>query len=165
MKKWLWIALLVVLLIILSCKKEKGEMEGMLHSAMDNLSSGKVSEGASLLIDAVLLTRSNEVPEKFQEKLLSAKDHFISSDFGEGSKLISEALILFKTELEGENSTPDQEPTEKTEEEVEQKVSPVAQLIKQHIMQAGEELKFGNRDKGVILVLEALELFGPPQNK
>lgn len=163
MKKWLWIILLVVLLIIFSCQKEKKDMHDMLHSAMDNLAAGKVSEGTNLLIDVVLLTHPHEeLPEKFKEKLLSAKNYFQSQDFGKASELVSEALVVFKSGLEGESQTLGQESAEVPETDVEQQVFPVAQMIKENIIQAVEEFKSGNRDKGVILILESLELFGPP---
>ena len=163
MKKWLWIALLVVLLIILSCKKEKMEMEDMLHSAMDNLAAGKASEGANLLIDAVLLTRPQvEMPDDFKEKLLSAKNHFQSQEFSKGSGLVSEALVLFKSGLEEGGQPPGQESSEVTATGTEQQVFPVAQKVKENIMQAMKEFKFGNQDIGVILILESLVLFGPP---
>jgi outer membrane biosynthesis protein TonB len=169
MKKWLWIPILVVVLILLSCqKKEKilsidQELHDMLHAAMDSMEAGNASGGASLLIDAVLLTRpQEEMPEMFKEMLLSAKNHFLRDDFSEGGELVSEALVVFKSGLGGEGQIPDQEPADVPEKDTKVKVFPVAQKIKENILQSIDEFKNGNGDSGVILILESLKLFGPP---
>lgn len=181
MKKWLWIPILIVLIILLSCQKKQEpvsvekpedtekiypvaqEVDNKISSAVTNLAEGKVAEGAQLLLDAVLLTKPSEhMPEGFEEKILMAKDQFQSGDMGNALESISDALQLIKlpAELEAEKK----EPKEAEQVPESEEVPPIAELIRDKILAAREQFKEGKADKGVVLILESLLLFGPRQD-
>lgn len=180
MKKWMLIPLLIlIVLLLISCQKQKTEEQAILDqpqeekiapiaqevedkilSAMDNLSQGKVGQGANLLLDVVLLTKHGEqMPDDFEDKILTAKDQFQSGDIAKGSELASEALLLFKTTTEVPE---EKEPPAGLEQEPEKEESAlIAEKVRGNILSAKEEFKKGNVDTGVILILESLSLFAP----
>jgi hypothetical protein len=185
MKKWIWISIFILLFFLLFCQKQTKEepaslekprepekissiaeeVENKTSSAISSLTEGKVDEGANLLLDAVLLTRpSGSWPDNFENSILEAKEQFQEGNIQKGVELVADALQLMKSATDI--------PKEKTEEEskdVEQvqtidepsQIAPIAKLIRDKISAAREEFKDGNADKGVILILEALQLFSP----
>ncbi|GAJ00935.1 unnamed protein product, partial [marine sediment metagenome] len=97
MKKWMLIAILILIIILLSCQKQNTEEPAVLEkakgkeesypiaaeigsnllTALDQLDRGSVDKGAALLLDAVLLTRPNEnMPQEFENKILASKFKF-----------------------------------------------------------------------------------------
>lgn len=98
MKKWIWIPILIILFILLSCQKKNTEeqfpiaqeVENKILSAMDVLKEGDADKGAELLLDAILLTKpSAHMPEGFENKIISAKNQFQGGDIDKGVELIS----------------------------------------------------------------------------
>jgi len=185
MKKWMLIAILILIIILLSCQKQKieestvsekakGKEESYpiaekignnLLSALDQLGRGNIDKGAELLLDAVLLTRPSEnMPEGFENKILASKFKFQQRNYAEAVELITEALLIFKTsadlpdEKDKEERT-DIEQTQKKEEP--SQIAPIAELMRSKILSAIDEFKKGNANKGVIFILESLQLFGP----
>jgi len=185
MKKWILIAILILIIILLSCQKQKieeptvsekakgkeksypiaEEIGNNLFSALDQLDKGNIDKGTKLLLDAVLLTRPSEnMPEGFENKILAAKDRFQQRNYAEAVEFISEALLIFRTsadlpaEKDKEEKT-DIEQTQKKEEPFQ--IAPIAELMRSKILAAIDEFKIGNADKGVILILESLQLFSP----
>lgn len=182
MKKWIWIPVLILLIIIFSCqKKNKGELassekvpekeevspvakevDNKILSAINNFEKGRASEGANVLLEAVLLTKPSEyMPEDFESTILAAREQFKDGNIPKGLELISEALLLIKTDA---GITAEKAKEElKDEEQVKRKdePGPVAELVRNKILAAREEFKKGNAEKGVILILESLLLFGP----
>ncbi len=182
MKKWMWITILVLLIILLSCKKQnRGELTSLekaqkkeeifqvaqevdnkILSALGNFEKGKASEGADSLLEAILLTKPSEyMPEGFENKILSAKEQFQHGNYGKAGELISEALLLIKSGSDI-TDTKDKKETESVEHiQKKDEPSPVAELVRNKILAAREEFKKGNTDKGVILLLESLQYLGP----
>ena len=182
MKKWMWITILVLLIILFSCQKQKKEelaslekdqkkeeifpvaqeVENKILSAIGNFEKGKASEGADSLLDAILLTKPNEyMPEGFENKILLAREQFQHGNYGKAGELISEALLLIKSESDVADKKEKKEP--KSVEHIQRKdePSPVAELVRNKILAAREEFKKENADKGVILLLESLQYLSP----
>jgi len=185
MKKWIFIAILILIIVLLSCQKQKeGEQTALektkekekpypiaerigtnLLAALDQLEKGNIDKGAELFLDAVLLTRPSEnMPAGFENKILAAKVQFQQRDYAEAVELISEALLIFKTsaDLPGEKDKEERTDVEQTQkkEEPSQK-APISEIIRSKVLLAMDEFKKGNADKGTILILESLQLFGP----
>ena len=182
MKKWIWIAILVLLVILFSCQKQNKEeqaslekaqkkeeiypvaqeVENKILSAIGNFEKGKASEGADSLLDAILLTKPSEyMPEGLENKILLAKKQFQHGNYSKAGELISEALLLTRSgpDLADKKEKKDLESVEHTQRK--EKPSPVAELVRNKILAAREEFKKGNADKGVVLLLESLQLLGP----
>lgn len=182
MKKENWILVFIVIIIMISCQGQNKDVSGALEdtqqkeevyavaerinanilSAMDELKKGNVTEGADLLLEAVLLTKPEEyMVEGFEKKISSAKHQFQNRNIREGVKLVSEALLMIESgeeALEGK----EKEELEKVEQ-IQQKdeLSPIAEIVSSKILAAHQEFQKGNADKGVVLLLQSLQLFGP----
>ncbi|GAH69360.1 unnamed protein product [marine sediment metagenome] len=185
MKKWMLIAILILIIILLSCQKQNTEEPAVLEKAkgkeesypiaaeigsnlltvLDQLDRGSVDKGAALLLDAVLLTRPNEnMPQEFENKILASKFKFQQRNYAEAVELITEALLIFKTcaDLPGEKDKEERTDIEQTQKKEESsQIAPIAELMRSKILSAIDEFKKGNADKGVIFILESLQLFGP----
>ena len=174
MKKWLWILVLIILVFLLCCQKQNKEettlikqkqekeeivpvsqeVKNMLLSAMDRLKEGKLAEGAGSLLEAVLLTKPNEyMPEGFEDKIIEAKSHFQEGAVKKGVESVSKALELINPEEEKQIDVEDVQ--------MEEEPAPIAEIVKNKILSAIEQFKEGNSSEGVVLVLEALQLFSP----
>lgn len=170
MKKWLWIPILVILFFLYCCQRQekadrrdvapegKGEKKAAialtigdnLNLAEEKMEKGEVSDGAVLLLDSVLLAKPREQwPEGFLESISSAKERFAEGDFSGAVARVTMALDLIK----------DPEDTGRSIESG--GVAPLAKAMKRKIAEAREEFKKGNVDRGVISVLQALQLFAP----
>jgi hypothetical protein len=180
MKNWFWIAVLILVIILFSCQKkqepvrvEKAQEEekifpvaqevgNNISSAVANLEEGKVIEGAQLLLDAILLTKPHEyMPEGFEEKILMAKDQFQSGNMDDALGSISEALLIIKPLSDVRTAIDKEEPKEAEQVQKREEVAPVAELVRSKILAAREQFKEGKAYQGVVLILEALLLFGP----
>jgi hypothetical protein len=175
----------MVFIIMVSCQSQNKDVSGALEntqqkeevfavaerinanilSAMDELKNGKVAEGAELLLEAVLLTKPEEfMVEGFEEKISSARHQFQDRNITKGVELVSEALRMI------ESGDEDLERMEKVElEKVEQiqkedELPPLAEIVKNKILAAHQEFQKGNADKGVVLLLESIRLFGPQKD-
>lgn len=182
MKKGIWISIFMGIIIMVSCQQQNRDVSGALEntqqkdevyavaerinanifSAMDELKNGNVAESAELLLEAVLLTKPEEyMVEGFEKKISSARHQFQDRNITEGVELVSEALRMIES---GE------EPLERKEKEELEKVEriqkkdeppPLAEIVKNKILAAHQEFQKGNADKGVVLLLESIQLFGP----
>jgi hypothetical protein len=182
MKKWMWIAILALLVILFSCQKQNKEelaslekaqkkeeifpvaqeVENKILSAISNFEKGKASEGADLLLDAILLTKPGEyMPEGFENKILSAKERFQQGNYGKAGVLISDALLLIKSGSDVTDTKEKKDPRSVEHIQRKEKSSPVAELVRNKILAAREEFKKGNADKGVELLLESLQYLSP----
>jgi hypothetical protein len=185
MKKWMWISIFILIIFLLFCQKQTREEQASLEkpqgaekissiaqevenktsSAISSLAEGKVDEGANLLLDAILLTRpSGSWPDNFENSILTAKEQFQEGKIQKGVELISDALQLMKstTNISLEKAKKDAEKVQKKDEPA--RIAPIAEIMRDKILAACEEFKEGNADKGVILILEALQLFSPRSN-
>ena len=184
MKKWILIAILILIIILLSCQKQKEGEQTVLEkakgkeesypiaekirtnllTALDQLEKGNIDKGAELLLDAVLLTRPSEnMPAGFENKILAAKVQSQQKNYAEAVELISEALLIFKTsaDLPGEKDEEERTDIEQAQKKEEaHQIAPIAELMRSKILSAMDEFKKGNADKGVIFILESLQLFG-----
>jgi hypothetical protein len=185
MKKWIVIAILILIIILLSCQKQKTEEPAVLEKAkgteesypiaekiranllgaLDHLEKGNIDKGALLLLDAVLLTRPSEkMPERFENKILAAKDQFQQRNYGEAVELISGALTIYKSSPDLQNKRDKEKRTEIEQthkKEDPSQIAPIAELMRSKILSALDEFKKGNADKGVIFILESLQLLSP----
>jgi len=173
MKKWIWIPILILLIILLSCQKQNKEqpfpiaqeVENKILSAIDQLEKGRVAGGAELLLEAVLLTKpDSDWQDEFKSKIVAAKDQFKNENYDKGVELVSEALLLMKsssdiTDEKDKEEPVDVGPTQKKDEPF--PIAPIAEMVRTKILLALDEFKEGNADKGVELILEALVLFSP----
>jgi len=170
MKKWIWIPILILLIILLSCQKQNKEepfpvaqeVENKILSSLDQFKEGKVAEGAGSLMEAVLLTEPSEYkPEGFENKILAAKDLFLEGNIFNGIELVSEALQLIKSPSDIKGEKDKEEPGDTESVQKKDEPGPIAELVRNNILSALEEFKKGNADQGVILILEALLLLAP----
>ena len=185
MKKWIWIAIFVLIIFLLFCQKQTKEEQAGLEKPQDtekvasiaeevenktslaisNFAEGKVDEGANLLLDAILLTRpSGSWPGNFENSILTAKERFQEGNIQKGVELISDALQLIKpaTDIPVEKAKKGPKDVEQVQKKDEPaRIAPIAEIMRDKILAAREEFKEGNADKGVILILEALQLFSP----
>jgi hypothetical protein len=185
MKKWMLIAILILIIVLLSCQKQKETEQTVLEkakgkeesypiaekintnllAALGQLEIGNVDKGTEMLLDAVLLTRPSEnMPQGFENKILAAKARFQQRNHAEAVELISEALMIFKTsvDLPSEKDKKERTDIEQTQEKEEPpQIAPISEIMRSKILAAIDEFKKGNADKGVILILESLQLFGP----
>jgi hypothetical protein len=170
MKKWLWVPILVILFFLFCCKNqdkagqekvvtESGsegiasiaqKVESNLDLAVENLAQGQVGGGANLLLDSVLLVKPHDQwPVGFADNVSTAKEHFASGNFPDAVGCVSKALDLIK-------------PPEDTEPSAESgEMASIAALMRGKISEAKVEFEKGNADKGVISILEALQLLAP----
>ncbi len=170
MKKWLWVPILVILFFLFCCKnQDKAGQENVvtqsgseafaaiaqkvktnLDLAVENLAQGQVGDGARLLLDSVLLVKPHDQwPAGFADDVSTAKEHFASGNIPDALGCVSKALDLIKP---SENDEPSVESGE---------IASVASLMKEKISEVKEEFEKGNADKGVILILESLQLLAP----
>lgn len=170
MKKWLLIPILVILIFLFCCQKQEisektspvkegraGEPAAIaqtigknLDSAVENLEKGQVAEGTGLLLDSVLLVKPHDQwPEEFVGNISSAKDHFAEGNFASAVESVSKALELIEQPSDSEQSTESGE------------IASLAAIVRGKIEDAREEFIKGNGDLGVIVILEALQLFAP----
>ena len=181
MKKEILISIFIVFIIMISCQGQNKDESGTLEntqeeqpyavaekinsnilSAMDELKNGNVIEGADLLLEVVLLTKPKEyMPEGFENKISLARDQFQEGNLSEGIKLASEALLIIESSgdtIEGKGKE-----ELKQVEQIQEKdnTPPIAEIVSHKILAAHQQFQSGNADKGVILLLESLQLFGP----
>ena len=182
MKKWIWIAILVLLAILFSCQKQNKEelasldkmqkkeeiypvaqeVENKILSAIGNVEKGKSSEGAISLLEAILLTKPGEyMTEGFENKILSAKEQFQQGNYGKAGELISDTLLLIKSGSYVADKKENKDPKSIEHTQRMDEPSPVAELVRNKILAAREEFKKGNADKGIELLLESLQYLGP----
>lgn len=188
MKKWMWISIFILIISLLFCQKQTREEQASLEkpqdaekmssiaqevenktsSAISSLAEGKVDEGANLLLDAILLTKpSGSWPGNFENSILAAKEQFQEGKIQKGVELISDALQVMKstTDMPKEKVNQDPKDAEKVQKKDESaRIAPIAEIMRDKILAAREQFKEGNADKGVILILEALQLFSPRSN-
>lgn len=184
----MWISIFILIIFLLFCQKQTREgqvsldkpqneekissiakeVENKTSSAISNFAEGKVDEGANLLLDAILLTRpSGSWPDNFENSILTAKEQFQEGKIQKGVELISDALQLMKstTDISLEKAKKDPKDAEKVQKKDEPaRIAPIAEIMRDKILAAREQFKEGNADKGVILILEALQLFSPRSN-
>jgi len=181
MKKGILISTFIVFIIMISCQGQNKDEFGTLDntqeeqpyavaekidsnilSAMDELRNGNVIEGADFLLEIVLLTRPKEyMPEGFEEKISLARDHFRGGNLSEGIKLASEALLLIESSggaLEGKGM---EELKQVAQTQEKDSTPPIAEIVSYKILAAHQQFQSGNADKGVVLLLESLQLFVP----
>jgi hypothetical protein len=185
MKKWIVIAILILVIILLSCQKQNVEEPAVLEkakdkeesypivekirtnllTALDQLEKGNIDKGALLLLDAALLTRPSEnMPAGFENKILAAKDQFQQKNFADAVELVTESLLIFKTraDLSGEKDKEERTDIEQAQKkEGSSQIAPIAELMRSKVLSAMDEFKKGNADKGVIFILESLQLLSP----
>ena len=180
MKKWIWIPILIILLIIFACQKQeetKGSVqqevvegiapiaqgiEQRMSASLEQFEQGEVHAGVSLLFEVVEMTRPGEsFPEGFLDMLSEARMDFQAGDYQGGVIQVTQARELFEASLEISPSTEADktEVVEETKEDVQ--VAPVASMIKNKIESAREMFKQGDSDRGVIMIFEAIELLAP----
>ena len=188
MKKWMWISIFILIIFLLFCQKQTREeqvslekpqdaekiasvaqeVNNKIQSAISSLTEGKVDVGANLLLDVVLLTRlSGSWPGNFENSILTAKEQFKEGKIQKGVELISDALQVMKstTDMPKEKVNQDPKDAEKVQKKDEPaRIAPIAEIMRDKILAAREQFKEGNADKGVILILEALQLFSPRLN-
>lgn len=188
MKKWIWITIFILIIFLLFCQKQAREEQASLEKAQDaekiasiaqevdnktslaisNFEEGKVDEGANLLLDAILLTRpGGSWPGNFENSILTAKEQFQEGNIQKGVELISDALQLIRpaTDIPIEKAKKEPKDVERVQKKDEPAhIAPIAEIMRDKILAAREEFKEGNADKGVILILEALQLFSPRSN-
>ncbi|TET19571.1 MAG: hypothetical protein E3J76_06580 [Candidatus Aminicenantes bacterium] len=185
MKKWILIAILILIIILLSCQKQNIEEPAVLEkakereesypiaekirtnllTALDQLEKGNIDKGTELLLDAVLLTSPSEnMPEGFENKIFASTDQFQQKNYTEAVELVTEALLIFKAgaDLPGEKDKEERTDIGQAQKKEElSQIAPLAELMRSKILSAMDEFKIGNADKGVILILESLQLFAP----
>jgi len=182
MKKWMLITILILSIVLLSCQKQAKEgstglenaqerdesnpiaeiIRNNLLTAIDQLEKGNVEKGAELILDAIILAKpSGDMPEGFESKILSAKDKFQHKNYAEGVDFISEALLIFKASANLPGEKDKEERTDIEQKQKKDEPSTIAETIRRNILSAIDEFEKGNADKGVILLLEALQLFSP----
>ena len=180
MRKGIWILVFIVSIIMISCQEQNKDASGILKdtqeqeepyavaekinsnilSAMDELKNGKIAEGADLLLEAVLLTKPREyMPEGFENVISSARDQFQEGNVSKGVELVSDALQMIQPSREEKEELKDMEQIEKKVEP-----PPIAEIVSQKVSAAHQEFQKGNADKGVVLLLESIRLFGPLPN-
>lgn len=181
----MWISIFILIIFLLFCQKQTREEQASLEKpqneekissiaqevenktslAISNFAEGKVDEGANLLLDVILLTRpSGSWPDNFENSILAAKEQFQEGKIQKGVELISDSLQLIKPATDIPKEKAKKEPKDVEQVQKKDEIAPVAKLIRDKILAAREEFKEGNADKGVILILEALQLFSPRSN-
>ena len=129
---------------------------------MDEFKNGNVIDGADLLLEVVLLTKPKEyMPEGFENKISLARDKFHDRNLNEGIKLVSEALLMIESSgntLEGKGK---EELKQVAQIQEKDNIPPIAEIVNHKILAAHQQFQSGNADKGVVLLLESLQLFGP----
>jgi HEPN domain-containing protein len=180
MKKWIWIPILIILLIVFACQKqEKAEestqkdvveeiapiaqgIEHRLTACLEQFEQGEVYAGVSFLLEVVEMTRPGEsFPEGFLDMLSAAREDFQAGDYQEGVIQVAQAHEMFEASLRISPSSEADKTVfvEKTKEDAQ--VAPVAAMIKDKIEYAREMFKQGDADSGVIMIFEAIELLAP----
>jgi hypothetical protein len=182
MKKGSWILVFMVFIIMVSCQSQNKDVSGALEdtqqrekvyavakkinanilSAMDELKKGNVNEGADLLLEAVLLTKPKEfMAEGLEKKISSARHQFQNRNMKEGVELVSEALLMIESGEEALKGKDNKE-LEKVEQ-IQQKdeLPQLAEIVSNKILAAHQEFQKGNAERGVVLLLESIRLFGP----
>jgi hypothetical protein len=185
MKKLILIPVFILIIMLLFCQKQNKEelvslekaqekeriapiakeVENRISSAINNLEKGNVTEAANLLLEAILLTKPSEyLPDDFEEIILAAKEQFQAGNIHKGVELVSEALMIVKSDSEIKEERDRAEPKDVGQPQKKDEpppIAPIAEMVRNKILAAREEFKKGNADKGVILILESLQLFGP----
>lgn len=182
MKKGIWVLFCIVVIIMISCQGQNKDVSGALEdtqqkeevyavaerinanilSAMDELKNGNVNEGADLLLEAILLTKPEEyMVEGFEKKILSARHQFQDRNIREGVKLVSEALLMLESGEEALEGKGKEELGKVEQIQQKDELPLIAEIVSQKISAAHQEFQKGKADKGVVLLLESIQLFGP----
>jgi len=150
MKKWGFIPVIIMMLILAGCggtetQNEQGEEnQGMESQSMESQSAdaSKESQGAP-------------IAETVRANLLQALEELEQGNVEKGSELIKQSIAL----VYPEGQTPP--PIEESETEAQAKegeVAPVAQMVRDRIQGAIEQFEAGDAEAGVKLLQEALSL-------
>lgn len=170
MKKFIWIPVLLLFLILFSCQKKNKEdpfpvaqeVEDKINSSLNEIANGNIAEGAELLLDAILLTRPSEfMPEGFEDKIIAAKDQFHDGNFNEAVRTIHEALLIITSDEDLKGGKEKDVLSGEVYVQKEDEVPSLAVIVKDKIMSAKAHFKEGEAEEGIELILEALSLFGP----
>lgn len=155
MKKLLFI--LIVLVLLLFSVSEAGmlpiqKVEAKISSALEYFKSGKAGDGYQAVMDAILLTAPySKLPTEVGGNVLAAKEYLKEGlPLNIGIKLIRDAYDLIKVEKAA---------TERPGEPG--YCPPVAEMLREKLLAAREELNSGNAGKVVRLLLEGLLLITP----
>ena len=179
MKKWIWVLVIIVLLVVFACKKEENdspgqqaeaeniapvaqEIDGKITACLVNFERGEVGAGVLQLFDAVALARPvDSFPEGFVEKLESAKQKFLAGSYQEGVSETAQARQLFETAVEIDPPSESDQIPAAGEMNEGSRIAPIASMIKDKIESARMMFKEGKADRGVVMLLEAIELLAP----
>ena len=158
MKKWIWIPLLMVLILLQSTMGQSQEkippvaqqIAEKIQMAIQSYKVDKVVEGATLLCDIILMTRPyTSWPQGFLEAIDFARGSFQETNFSEGVGSIKKAIEIFEPD-----STP-------SSGDAEGPVGNISKVILNKLETAIENFKVGNVDQAVLLILESLALLTP----
>jgi hypothetical protein len=155
MKKMLFILMLLVLLLFSVGEAgtlPKLKVEAKISSALEYFKNGKAGDGYQAVMDAILLTAPySKLPAEVGGSVLAAKDHLKEGlPVNDGIKLIRDAYDLIKVEKAAA-----EKPVEPGH------VPPLAEIVRDKLLTAREELYKGNAGKVVKLLLESLLLITP----
>jgi hypothetical protein len=126
-------------------------VETTISSALDHLKNNETWEGIQLILDALLLTAPHSnFPKEVETNISQAREH-LTNGFpnAEAHRLIRKTYG--RIEAGFDKSAPG-----KHKQVEPSNIPPIAEMIKNKMLTAQEEIKKGNADKVVELLLECL---------
>ena len=125
------------------------DVENRMSEAMELMAKGQATEGATLLLDVILLAGPRATfPEGFETLITQARERYQAGSLSEAVETISRALDLLQP--------PQQQIKERKGE-----IAPLAEKFRENILAAKQEFRKGNADQGIRLILISLKLLAP----
>jgi hypothetical protein len=155
MRRLLLILLLLFLVIFTDCQAESfpnaKEVEIKISSALVHLKNRETGEGIQSILDALLLTAPHSnFPKEVETNISQAREH-LTNGFpnAEAHRLIRKTYGRIEPGF-------DKAVPGKPKQVEPSNIPPIAEMIKNKMLTAQEEIKKGNADKVVKLLLECL---------
>jgi hypothetical protein len=158
MKKVILILILLVLLMTVFCEAGKvpelraNEVDKKITLAVEQFEANRVSKGYLLLLEAMHMTVPHtDLPGDVGDRILKAAEHFRRDvPDADGFRLLREALEVIKRGKSAKVKVADSKTP-----------APVADAFQKKLISAREQIKEGNGDKAVELILEGILITSP----
>jgi len=154
------LSLSLILFSLTACQQEPfpqaNEVKMNISLAMNKFESSNIEEGCRLIIRAILLTLpSTDFPAEIEANILEAKINFEQAGYfnEKGFKLLKKAYNQIKPKTTGIN--PNQEIGKPAS------IAPLAENFRNKLLESLNQLRKGNANKVVLILLEAILMIKP----
>jgi len=150
----------LILFFLVNCQQEPfpqaNEVKMNISRAMNKFESSNIEEGCRLIVEAILLVLpSTDFPAEIEANILEAKNNFEQAGYfnEKGFKLLKKAYNQIQPKASGINSNQETEKQTST--------APLAENFRNKLLESQNQLRKGNANKVVLILLEAILMIRP----